>query len=234
LLLRRKRTTASGRRSVVQDWIAPLAREKSQLFDSIVRRWESGYAMMSVALDDAFCLRTRGNLVNARMQVYVAAGLLSRLGGVLTGACQVISDRARHSPDLPAVEPLKTEFFRGETAQSAASWNAVLHHILFGDRPRFFQKVRILRDTVERLVEEFQRSSADLMEGVSADPGSPWDSLDSLHYDINTCLRESEVVLKGFLHALPNDQLSAFAEAIDDPPASKRLRMRTAPSRASA
>jgi hypothetical protein len=234
LFLKKKRGQASLRRSVTQDWIAALPRDKSQLFDSIVRHWESGYAMMSIALDDAFCLRTRGNLVNARMQVVVAADLLSRLATNLTSACEVVSERARHFPSLPAVEPLKTEFFRGETAQSAASWNGLLHHVLFGDRSRFFQKLRILRDTVERLADEFRQSSTDLLEGASIDPGILWDALDSLHYDFNTCLRESEVVLKGFLHAIPESQLAAFAEAISNPPPPKRLRVRASPSRASA
>lgn len=234
MFLKKKRGQASVRRSVTQDWIAPLPREKSQLFDSIVRQWESGYAVMSIALDDAFCLRTRGNLVNARMQVAVASDLLARLATNLMSACEIVTDRARQFPNLPAVEPLKTEFFRGETAQSAASWNGLLHHVLFGDRPRFFQKLRILRDTIERLTDEFRQSSADLLDGASVDPAMIWDALDSLHYDFNTCLREKEVVLKGFLHAIPDSQLPAFSEAINNPPPPKRLRVRTAPSRASA
>lgn len=234
MFLKRKRGAPSTRRSVTQDWIAALPREKSALFDSIVRRWESGYAMMSIALDEALCLRTRCNLVNARMQVLVAADLLSRLASVLIGACEAVSDRGRYFPDLPTVEPLKTDFFRGETAQSAASWNGLLHHVLFGDRSRFFHKLRILRDTVQRLSDEFRQTAADLTEGSPVEPALLWESLDSLHYDFNTCLRESEVVLKSFLRAIPNDQVAAFAEAINNPLPSKRIRVRAAPSRVSA
>lgn len=234
MFLKRKRGTAPARRSVTQDWIAPLPREKNLLFDTIVRHWESGYAMMSVALDEAFCLRTRGNLVNARMQVAVAADLLFRLGGDLSSACEVVSNRARFFPRLPVVEPLNTKFFRGETAQSAASWNGLLHHVVFGERSRFFHKLRILRDTFDRLVDEFRHSADDLIEGALVDPGILWNSLDSLHYDFNTCLRESEVVLKSFLHALPNTQIAAFVEAMNNPPAPKRVRLRASPSRASA
>lgn len=234
MFLKGKRGGPSGRRSVTQDWIAALPREKSALFDSIVRRWESGYAMMSIALDEAFCLRTRCSLVNARMQVVVASDLLTRLAGMLITACEAVSDRARYFPDLPAVEPLKADFFRGETAQSAASWNGLLHHVLFGDRSRFFHKLRILRDTLQRLGDEFRQTATDLTEGSTIDPAILWDSLDSLHYDFNTCLRESEVVLKGFLHALPSNQIAAFAEAINNPPPAKRIRVRATPSRVSA
>lgn len=229
-----KRGKLPPRRSVTQDWIAALPREKSQLFDSVVRRWESEYAMMSIALDEAFCLRTRGNLVNALLQVSVSADLLNRLGCGLVGSCEVVSDRARFIPSMPAVEPLKTEFFRGETGQSAASWNGLLHHVLFADRSRFYHKLRILRDTIERLVDEFRQCSADLLEGAASDPSKLWDSLDSLHYDFNTCLRESEIVLKGFLHALPENQVAQFALAISNPQPSKRLRLRATPSRVSA
>jgi hypothetical protein len=34
--------------------------------------------------------------------------------------------------------------------------------------------------------------------------------LDAVHYDLNTCLRETAVLYKSFLHALPEPQLASF------------------------
>jgi hypothetical protein len=66
-------------------------------------------------------------------------------------------------------------------------------------------------------------------------PSDCWKMLDCLHYDFNTCLRETEVVLKSFLRALPSEQLPAFAAELEAPVPGKRLRrMRPALSRASA
>ena len=140
---------------------------------------------------------------------------------------------AMHVRELPIVEPLKTVFFRGDTAQSAASWNALLHHVLFGSRSRFFHKLRILSATIAQLGREFDEAAADLAEGISAPAGAQWTILDFVHYDLNTCLREAEVVLKAFLRAFPADRLLPFALEMSKAPAPRKLDHRPL-SRASA
>jgi hypothetical protein len=167
--------------------------------------------MMSVALNDALTLRARGELVCACEQVSVAADLLAQLASILIASCDALAQRGKHVGNLPVVEPLKIEFFRGDTAQGAASWNGLLHHVLFGGRSRFFHKLRILSGTVEQLGREFDRAAEEISMGMSVQPGNAWEALDSLHYDLNTCLRETEVVLKSFLRALPADQIPALA-----------------------
>ena len=64
---------------MADDWVSALPREKNKIFEAIVGRWESSFAMMSVALDEALALRARGELVCARQQLSVAADLLVRL-----------------------------------------------------------------------------------------------------------------------------------------------------------
>jgi hypothetical protein len=236
LFYKRKRGPNPARRDVPEDWLAALPRDKGQIFDSVVRQWECSYAMMSVALDDALSLRLRGELVCARQQAAITANLVSRFSDSLIAACSSIADAGRHVSDLPIVEPLKVDFFRGDMAQSAASWNGLLHHVLFGDRSRFFHKLRILSNTVEQLGREFQQAAADLSQGVSDQPGICWAALDSAQYDLNTCLREAEVVLKSFLRALPTEQLTGFTALMNTPPAAnkKKVQGRQRLTRASA
>ena len=171
--------------------------------------------MLSVALDESISMRARGELDCSRQQISVTADLLRRLAPSLTSCCLAVDLRARQIVRLPAVEPLKMGFFRGNTAQTAASWNGIIHHVLFGDRSRFFHKVRILGDTLRRLEREFSRAAGEICGGgePSANPGI----LDCLHYDFSTCLRETEVVLKSFLRALPDDQLPDFSADLDTP-----------------
>jgi hypothetical protein len=222
------------RRSVSDDWIAALPQDKSEVFQSVVRRWESSYGMMSVALDDAVSMRARGQLVCARQEVSIVADLLSQLAATLVAACDTLASCGRHLSDLPVVDPLKTEFFRGDTGQSAASWNGLLHHVLFADRSRFFHKLRILSETVEQLGREFDQTAEEILEGTSVQPGNSWKTLDSLHYDFSTCLREAEVMLKCFLRALPSEQLPALVCEVGGAPRSSRVRLRARLSRASA
>ncbi len=221
-----------ARRSVTDDWIRALPREKNQIFETIVGRWESSFAMMSVALNDALSMRAGGELVCAQQHVSIAAALLKRLSGSLVGFCESLANRGRFIREVPLVEPLNTDFFRGSTAQSAATWNGILHRFIFGDRQRFVYKLRILSTTVEQLEQEFERVAKSAAESQSA--GNCWSCLDHLHYDFNTCLREAEVVFKSFLRALPTEQLTAFAGEIQNPPNRGRLRLRLRLSRASA
>jgi len=217
---------STARRKVSDDWFNALPRDKSALFDTVIRRWECSYAMMSVALDDALSMRARGLLVSARQQLPIAADLLERLAVSLISFCDVVSVRGRRVVDIPPVEPLNAEFFRGQTGQVAASRNRLLHHVLFGDRYRFLQKLRILSDTIEQLRREFSDAAGEVAQGMSIRPGTCWESFDALHYDFNTCLREAEVLLKCFLRALPAEQLLAFAAELNAPPELKRARVR--------
>lgn len=219
------------RRSVTDDWIRSLPREKNQVFETVVGTWESSFAMMSVALNDAISMRSGGELVCAQQHVSVAAALLNRLSRSLVGFCEALAIRGRHIRVVPLVEPLRVRFFRGNTAQTAATWSALLHHLAFGDRQRFVQKLKILSGTVEQLEREFEKASKMISEKSA--PGQYWTALDQLHYDFNTCLRETEVVFKSFLRALPAEQVDAFAGEIQTPPHRAWMQMGLGLSRAS-
>jgi hypothetical protein len=182
--------------------------------------------MMSVALDDALSLRARGELVCARQQVSVTADLMDSLAASLTAFCGTLQLRGRSIGDLPVVEPLNSKFFRGNTAQSAASWNGILHHVLFRGRSRFFHKLRILSDMLKALEREFRESAGDISRGLDTQPVASWIKLDDLHYDFNTCLRETEVVLKSFLRSLPAEQLPGLARDLEAAPPAMPFRLR--------
>jgi hypothetical protein len=186
--------------------------------------------MAGVALDDAISFRHRAQLVCSQEQVQLASVLLGRFSSDLIVFCEVALARSRDISEAPAVEPLNAGFFRGDTAQNAASWNGFLHLVFFGGRSRFTRKLRILCGTLRRLEREFRDTAADLARGTAANPGSCWHRLDCLHFDFNTCLREAEVVLKSFLSALPPDQLAALTVELD---ASPELQLATAKQRLS-
>ena len=179
--------------------------------------------MASVSLNEALSLRSRGELVRARQQVTISAELLTRIAVALIDACQSISAHGRSINSIPQVLPLNTEYFKGQTAQSAASWNELLHHVLFADRSRFFQKLRILSETLENLVVEFHTEARELSDALSIHPNESWAVLASHHYDFNTCMRETEILLKSFLRTLPTEQISAFSSELDVTPSPEKL-----------
>lgn len=229
---RRLQWTRPGRLSQVSDdWIRALPREKSEIFESIVHHWECSFAMTSVALDDAISTRARGGLVCAAPQVELSAVLLGRLSVSLVSFCDFLVARARYIPEAPAVEPLNAEFFRGDTCRTAANRNALLHRVVFGERLRFVNKMKILAETIAQLDREFRRAVKQISETTQS--SASWKTLDWLHYDFNTCLRETEIVLKSFLRVLSADQLAAFTVEVQKPSArgpSLRPRFSRAPA----
>ncbi|HEX9224020.1 MAG TPA: hypothetical protein VF860_11860, partial [Candidatus Acidoferrales bacterium] len=56
----------------------------------------------------------------------------------------------------------------------------------------------------------------------SVEPAELWLEIDLLHYDLNTCLRESIVILKSFLIVLPHEELTSFEEAARVKPVTAR------------
>jgi hypothetical protein len=199
----------------LENWLTALPGEKSRLFETVRRRWELSFTMTSVALDDAMSFRICAQLICAREQVLLTGVLLKRFSSDLISFCEAALGRSRDIGEAPAVEPLNAGFFRGNTAQSAASWNSLLHRVFFRDRSRFSQKLRILSGTLRRLEREFGATVEELASGTAVEPGACWNRLDCLQFDFNTCLREAEIVLKSFLASLPAEQLPAVAAELD-------------------
>jgi hypothetical protein len=173
--------------------------------------------MLSVALNESFALRSRGELVRARQQAAVAAELARLLTFPLVRALQTMGSHARKHGMHSRVEPLNPDYFRGEAGRRVASWNLLMHRMLPAERFRFFQKLRALSTAIEETAEEFDRSATAIVEGTSTQPGVCWSDLDTLHYDLNTCLRESVVVLKSFLWVLPAVQMESLQSLLTAP-----------------
>jgi hypothetical protein len=214
--VRRRARLLPVRLNVCDDWVRALPRERGRIFETVVSHWERSYAMMSVALDDAMSLRARGQLVCAQQQVCLSVDFLQTLSATLAVCCDILSRRGRDLIDMPPVSPLRPEFFRGDTGRSAASWNSILHYVLFGGRWRFLQKVRILSETLVEIELQFAATAGELSRGGSIHTDA-WKNFDCLHYDFSTCLREVEIVLKSFLRVLPSEQLEIFAAELETP-----------------
>jgi hypothetical protein len=230
-VLSRLRAYLFAHRSVLQDWIGALPPRQMQSFTNLRERWNSAYAMGSVALEGAFELRVNGNNRYAAQQAKIAGELLERLADDLISGCRIMEDEARHFADIPAVDPLDPANFRTPTILWSLSLSRLLHQVAFGARNRFFHKVRTLERTVEALADEFSEVLADV---VAISPSvESWDALERLHDDLNTCLRESEVVLKSFLRALSPEVALPVLARLEAPP-KRRVRPVRARDRVSA
>jgi hypothetical protein len=205
----------SGRRGTVQDdWRARLPEEKLIVFTAYVRRLESTYGMLSVSLDEALALRREGRLLKCFQAVKVTPSLCARLTAPLATLIRVLSEHAKHYGTVPNAAPLEAQNFQTVRAQRSARMSGLLSKVLLSQRTQFLHKLGTVMEMVENLGKEYCESVEELGTGAAADPSALWKTIDAAHYDLNTCLRETIVLLKSFLLALPDDQLGNFQKSV--------------------
>jgi hypothetical protein len=229
-MLDRARKLFSSRRKVRDDWSASLPDDRNSLFETITQNWDTYYHMLSVALDEALSLRRERQLGVAQELAATSSELMSVLAANLVTVLLAMNAEAQHFPVPPSVEPLNPAFFRWHRSQESASWNSLLFHVLLGHRSRFFHKVQALIAILEAVGQEFSEVANDIAEQACMNPEESWSVLDCLHYDANTCLRESEVLLKSLLHVWPAKGSDTFVTkltgSVPIPEALTRFRVR--------
>jgi len=205
----------SGRRGTVQDdWRARLPEEKLKVFTAYVRRLDSAYGMLSVSLDEALALRQEGRLMKCCQAVSVTPSLCARLTEPLVSLIRVLSEHAKHYGTVPNAAPLDPQNFQTIKGQRSARMSGLLSRVLLSQRTQFLHKLGTLLEMVENLGKEYCESAEELGSGLPGDPVLLWKTIDAAHYDLNTCLRETIVLLKSFLRALPDDQVTNFQKSV--------------------
>jgi hypothetical protein len=200
--------------SVSQDWRSPLPVEKSVIYLHTLHHLESSYSMFSVNLDEAIGFRRNCHFSKACQVLAVTPALCNRLSSPLQVLLRAMHSHAKHFRTTPNLNPLDPDNFQLSRSRRAASFNDLCSRIFLSQRSQFLHKVSTLLDLVENLDLAFSHAAAEIADPSCLSPEPEWDVLDASHYDLNTCLRESIVLLKCFLHALPKEQLAAFDAAL--------------------
>ena len=201
-------------KSVKDDWRAWLPEAKAQVFKKQVHELESSYVMLSVSLDEAIELRELGYPGKSLQAVGITSGLCKFLTEMLAGLLRALSEHAKHYGTIPNAAPLDPANFLGQKGQRSARMSSFLSHVLLSQRLQFLHKVSTLEEMVDDLGKDFRDAAEDLAEGTSLNPEKIWTDVDADHYDLNTCMRESIVVFKSFLIALPENQLGIFQNTV--------------------
>jgi len=205
--------TRSG--SVSQDWRRPLTGDRSHTYLGCVRRLETAYAMFSVNLDESLGMRRHGCPAKACQVLGVAPALCQGLVHPLQSLLGAMLEHAKHFGAAPNLVPLNAGNFQNSRSQHLARFNDLFSRVLLTRKSQFLNKINALGELVEELDYTFRSTVEELADGQSLQPEREWEFLDAVHYDLNTCLRETIVVLKSFLHALPEAQVPTFQSTLE-------------------
>lgn len=196
--------------SVSQDWRRPLSHEKSRAYGNTMRTLETAYTVFSINLDEAFGFQRCGRMAPAHEVLRVAPALCRRLALPLHSLLCTMLDHAKHFGTTPNLVPLNPDNFQHARSQRVALFSDLFSKVLLTRKSQFLHKISALTDLVDELDLSFENTIEGLCEKESLYPERDWELLGSVHYDLNTCLRETEVLFKSFLHALPHGQFEDF------------------------
>ena len=193
--------------SVRQDWRAFLPEAKSSFFQAHTHELENAYLMLSVSLDEAISLGRQGHTIKSFQAAEVTPELCDRLILRLSSVLHAMRQQARHFGIVPNLAPLEASNFRTERAQRAARYSGLMSHILLSERSQFIHKVSTLEQIVEEIGDCFVEAARHLEPEPAVNASAAWEVLDACHFDLNTCLRETLVLVKSFLFVLPEEKL---------------------------
>ena len=193
--------------SVQQDWRAFLPEAKSNFYCTHSRELEQSYSMLSVTLDEALALRKQGHITKSFQAAEVTPALCDRFILRLSSVLHSMRQQARHFGIVPNLAPLEASNFRTERAQRAARFSGLMSHVLLSERSQFIHKVSTLEQIVDEVGDCFVESVRHLVPEEAANISAVWNVLDACHFDLNTCLWETLVLVKSFLFALPEEKL---------------------------
>lgn len=200
--------------SVKADWRAGLPQEKNEVFEAYVQEFETSYSIFSISLNEAIEFWQAGGFAKSYQVVCITSSLCGRLAQSLAATLRALGEHAKHYGTIPNSAPLDAANFQSIRNQRAARMSGLLSRVLLSQRSQFLHKTSTLQELVEDLGSEFRNTADEIASGLSTDPPSGWEALDVAHYDLNTCLRESVVLLKSFLVAVPDDQLADFQTSV--------------------
>jgi len=157
-------------------------------------------------------LGREGGFFKSVTAIGTSSELCSFFTAPLAGLLRALSEHAGHYGTIPNAVPLDPANYLGPRCQRSARMSGLLNRVLLSHRLQFLHKVNTLEEMVEDAGKDFRVAADELATGLSMDPGRRWDEVDAGHYDLNTCLRETIVLLKSFLIAIPDGQLAAFQD----------------------
>jgi hypothetical protein len=197
--------------SVIQDWASPLSTACDESYLRTVHHLETAYFMWSVNLNEALGFRRIGHRSKASVLLGISPALCNRLSHCLLGSLRAMLSHSRHFGIAPNLAPLAAYNFQLARNQRAARFNNLIGKLLLTQKSQFQYKLSILVDLVADLSSSYVQLSEELNEGIFVEEDLGWEALETSHYDLNTCLRETIVLLKCFLLALPDVQLEQFS-----------------------
>lgn len=202
--------------SVEVDWFGALPAAHLEIFRKYAEDFESSFAMFSVSLSEAIHLRDSGLLAISVEAVILTSALGARLAGSLENILVSMAQHSKEHGTVPNVALLTPAHFHSQHGQCSAQRSHSLNRLELSQGRQFLSKISAMKGIVANSGSNFRKAAEDLAshDHTVAPSASLWASLEEEHFDLNTCLRESMVLLKCFLRVLRQEELLLFEKTV--------------------
>jgi hypothetical protein len=144
-----------------------------------------------------------GDFAKARLAIAVVGELCAPLTLQLTAVLHAMRPFVRHFGVIPNVSPLQADNFLSRCGQHAARHSNLVSHAVLSERSQFLNKLNALEEIVAELGDGVLEISRQLSSRSSSCTSPLWRYPNSSHFDLDTCLRETDVLQKSFLWCCP-------------------------------
>ena len=218
--------------SVEVDWFGALPAAHLKAFRSYAKELEAAYCLFSISLNEAIDLHESGLLTRSFQAIAGTPPLCGRLTNMLENLFLSLAEHSKKHGTDPSISALDPEDFHGDWERRSALKSLMWHCALLTRESQFQNKIRTLRSMVDHMGREFGTTAEALAsQGIAIDSSDLWTAMDAWHFDLNTCVRESLVMLKCFLRVLPDDELRGFQETVSN---NKNPKLGSPPAKAKA
>jgi hypothetical protein len=203
--------------SVDVDWRGELPKLQRRAFEAYTKEFEGLYLMFSISLDEAISLHKSSWLSKSFQEAALTSELCAGLTTSLENMLRSLAEHCRENGTNPTVAPLNPSNFSNVWSKLMASRSLIWHNALLTRRAQFQNKIRSLRSMIRHARQDLCAVAEALaIEGIVVDSSNLWAVMNRAHFDLNTCLRESFILLKCFLRVLPGVELRAFQENVSN------------------
>jgi hypothetical protein len=186
-----------------------------QAFETYTKELEASYLMFSISLDEAISLHEDGFLTKSFQVLALSSELCRGLSTSLENMLRSLAEQCSEHDTNPAVAPLNPSDFRNFWSRCLALESSIWHRAPLTRKAQFHNKIRSLRSLVRHARQDFCTAADALaIEGIVVDSSNSWAVMDRAHFDLNTCLRESFILLKCFLQVVRDENVQAFQENV--------------------
>jgi hypothetical protein len=199
---------------VEADWLACLSKDKLQTFNAYTEVLEARYLLLSVSLNRAIDLRDEARAESQRLLVAIPA-LCDLFAKHLQDVLSSMEQHTKLNKVNPNAAPLDPANFRRPFDRRAAGSAGLFSKFLLSRRARFLRKAKTLREMIGHIGRDLCNATNAITGGTNAGTSFHWESMNTNHYDLNTCFRETTILLKCFLHAMPEGQLTRFRQSVE-------------------